>query len=90
MCLLYHHLISSPISLLQNVFLLGGLVVECWSAALKAGVQTPDAREPKNFRYRLSSADTQQPVDRMGHKTRSTLYSVFYAEASKKTLDIPE
>ena len=56
---------------------LSGLVVECWPTALKAGVQTPD-EEPKNFHYRLSSAETQELVDRM--------YSVFHTEASKRPL----
>ena len=45
------------------------LVVERRPAALKAGVQTRGG-EPKNFQYCLSSAETQQPVDRMRCKTR--------------------
>ena len=51
---------------------LSGLVVEHLPAALKAGVQT-QGREPKNFQYRLSSAETQQPVDRMRRKARGCL-----------------
>ena len=51
---------------------LSGLVVECSPAALKAEVQTRGG-EPKNFQYRLSSAETQQPVDRMRRKARGCL-----------------
>ena len=51
---------------------LSGPVVERWPAALKAGVQT-QVGEPKNFQYRLSSAETQQPVDRMRRKARGCL-----------------
>ena len=50
----------------------GGLVVEGRPAALKAGVQTTHG-EPKNFQYRHSSAETQQPVDRMRRKARGCL-----------------
>ena len=48
------------------------LVVERWPAALKAGVQSRGG-EPKNFQYRLSSAESQQPVDRMRRKARGCL-----------------
>ena len=51
---------------------LSGLVVERWPAALEAGVHTQGG-EPKNFQYRLSSAETQQSVDRMQHKARGCL-----------------
>ena len=51
---------------------LSGLVVERRPVALKAGVQTQDG-EPKNFQYGLSSAETQQPVDRMRRKARGCL-----------------
>ena len=51
---------------------LSGLVVECQPAALKAGVQAPDGK-PKNFQHRLSSAETQQPVDHMRHKATGCL-----------------
>ena len=51
----------------REVRQLGGLVVERLPAALKAGVQTRGG-EPKNFQYRLSSAEAQQPVDRMRRK----------------------
>ena len=51
---------------------MSGLVVERWPAALKAGVQTQGG-EPKNFQYRPSSAETQQPVDRMRRKARGCL-----------------
>ena len=49
-----------------------GLVVERWPDALKAGVQSRGG-EPKNFQYRLSSAGSQQPVDRMRRKARGCL-----------------
>ena len=49
-----------------------GLVVERRPAALKAGVQSQGG-EPKNFQYRLSSAESQQPVDRMRRKARGCL-----------------
>ena len=39
---------------------------------LEAGVQTQGG-EPKNFQYRLSSAETQQPVDRLRRKARGCL-----------------
>ena len=57
-----------------NIFTrqLSGLVVERWPAALEAGVQTRGG-EPMNFQYRLSSAETQQPVDRMRRKARGCL-----------------
>ena len=51
---------------------LSGLVVERWPAAQEAGVQTRGG-EPRNFQYRLSSAETQQPVDRMRRKARGCL-----------------
>ena len=47
---------------LSDLWQFSGLVVEHQIAALK--VQTP-GREPKNFLYRLSSAETQQLVDHM-------------------------
>ena len=56
----------------QIIRQLSGLVVERRPAALKAGVQT-QGEEPKNFQYRLSSAETQQPVDRMRRKARGCL-----------------
>ena len=37
----------------------------------EGGVQTPGG-EPKNFQNGLSSAETQQPVDRMLHKLEGT------------------
>ena len=49
-----------------------GLVVECWPAALKAEVQTPD-EEPKNLQYRFSSAETLQPGDHKRYKARGCL-----------------
>ena len=72
MVLLYPYITSYIISKCDaTLFLLtwvvrqlSGLVVERWTAALEAGVQTQGG-EPKNFQYRLSSAETQQPVDRM-------------------------
>ena len=51
---------------------LSGLVVERLPAVLKVGVQTWGG-EPKNFQYRLSSAETQQSVDRMRRKARGCL-----------------
>ena len=51
---------------------LSGLMVERPPAALKAWVQTPGG-EPENFQTRLSSAETQQPVDRMRRKARGCL-----------------
>ena len=59
--------VSLPFSQLKKQ--LGGLVVACQPAALKMGFHTPDG-EPKNFQYRLSSAETHQPVDRIGHEAR--------------------
>ena len=51
---------------------LSGLVAERWPAALEAGGQTLGGG-PKNFQNRLSSAETQQPVDRMRRKARGCL-----------------
>ena len=47
-------------------------MVERRPAALKAGVQSRGG-EPKNFQYRLSSAESQQPVDRMRREARGCL-----------------
>ena len=60
-CLSCFKCTSSNVILIRQ---LSGLVVECWPAALKVAVQTSDG-EPQNFQYSLSSAETQQPVDRM-------------------------
>ena len=51
---------------------LGGLIVEHRPAALKILVQTTGG-EPKNFQTWLSSAETQQPVDRKRRKARGCL-----------------
>ena len=47
-------------------------MVEHWPAALETWVQTRSG-EPKNFQYRLSSGETQQPVNHMRHKARGSL-----------------
>ena len=66
--------IFSPggLSVVSHVKQLSGLVVERLPATLKAGFQTRGG-EHKNFQYRLSSAETQQPVDRMRRKARGCL-----------------
>ena len=51
---------------------LSGVLIECRPAALKAWVQIPGG-ETKNFQNWLSSAETQQLVDRMRRKARGYL-----------------
>ena len=51
---------------------LSGLVVERWPAALEAGGSNP-GWGAQEFSIRLSSAETQQPVDRMRRKARGCL-----------------
>ena len=47
-------------------------MVEFRPAVLKVGAQTSNG-EHKNFQYRLSSVETQQPVDRMQYEARGCL-----------------
>ena len=58
-------------------------MAECGPAALKAGVQTPDG-EPIDVQYRLHQQKLSSLLIACDVKLEGALYSVFYAEASKK------
>ena len=58
-----------------------GLVVECWPAALKTGVQTPDGESVVIVFHQQKLSSLLIACD---IKLEGALYLVFYAEASKR------